>query len=175
MKPKILFTSPCGPYAKLPVNKDPIDYFYYRNTLKQKVFQLRSLQSWHSLHFLAQNIAINAVVLENPSAKTFHREVNSNDYAIVAIGFTVLLTSKVLEMVGWLKKNHPEIIVVLGGYGTAIFSEPFESSIKLKKLVDHICYGEGLQFMNSLIYGNYLPGYTTLKCILNIRFYSIAS
>ena len=33
--PKILFTSPWGPYAKRAVEDDPVDYFYYRNTLKQ--------------------------------------------------------------------------------------------------------------------------------------------
>src|SRR5665811_552727 len=99
MKPKILFTSPCGPYAKLPVDKDPIDYFYYRNTYKQKMFRLRSFQSWHSLHFMAQNIPVSSVVLENPSMKAFQKEINKGEYEIVAIGFTILLTKKVLEMV----------------------------------------------------------------------------
>lgn len=151
MNPKILFTSPCGPYAKLAIEDDPIDYFYYRNTYKQKVFQLRSFQSWHSLHFLAQNIPIDSVVLENPTVKVFQQEVNSGKYQIVAIGFTVLLTQKVLEMVTWLKQNHPTIEIVLGGYGTAIFKESFETSDKLKETVHHICYGEGLVFLNSII------------------------
>jgi radical SAM superfamily enzyme YgiQ (UPF0313 family) len=151
MKPKILFTSPCGPYAKLPLDKDPIDYFYYRNTYKQKMFQLRSFQSWHPLHFMAQNIAVASVVLENPSMQAFQKEINKGGYEIVAIGFTILLTKKVLEMAEWLKQNHPSIEIVLGGYGTAIFKESFETSEKLKNLVNHICYGEGLGFMNSII------------------------
>lgn len=151
MEAKILFTSPCGPYPKLPIDEDPIDYFYYRNTLKQKVFQLRSFQSWHSLHFLAQNIPINSVVLENPSKKYFRKEVNKGEYQIVAIGFTILLTKKVLEMAIWLKQNHPNIEIVLGGYGTAIFKESFETSDKLKEIADYICFGEGLSFMNSMI------------------------
>jgi hypothetical protein len=151
MKPKILFSSPCGPYAKLPVDEDPIDYFYYRNTYKQKMFQLRSFQSWHSLHFMAQNIPVSSVVLENPSMKAFQKEINKGQYEIIAIGFTILLTKKVLEMVEWLKEKHPAIEVVLGGYGTAIFKESFETSDKLKSLVNHICYGEGLSFMNSII------------------------
>jgi radical SAM superfamily enzyme YgiQ (UPF0313 family) len=155
LEPKILFTSPCGPYAKLPVDKDPIDYFYYRNTYKQKMFQLRSFQSWHSLHFMAQNIAVPSVVLENPSTKKFQKEINNGSYEIVAIGFTILLTKKVLEMAEWLKQNHPEIEIVLGGYGTAIFKESFETSDKLRNCVDHICYGEGLSFMNSIISGKW--------------------
>jgi len=151
MDPKILFTSPCGPYARLPVDKDPIDYFYYRNTFRQGLFQLRSFQSWHSLHFLAQNIAVSSLVLENPTEKIFQKEVNSGKYQIVAIGFTILLTKKVYEMVIWLKQYHPEIEVVLGGYGTAVFKESFETSDKLKNLADHICYGEGLGFLNTII------------------------
>ncbi|MFA9391506.1 MAG: radical SAM protein [Prolixibacteraceae bacterium] len=151
MEPKILFTSPCGPYAKLPVDKDPIDYFYYRNTYQQKMFQLRSFQSWHSLHFMAQNIALPSVVIENPSMRKFQQEINKGHYEIVAIGFTILLTKKVLEMVSWLKQTHPGIEIVLGGYGTAIFKESFETSDQLQALVDHICYGEGVSFMNAII------------------------
>lgn len=151
MKPKILFTSPCGPYAKFPVDKDPIDYFYYRNTLKQKMFMLRSFQSWHSLHFMAQNIAIDSVVLENPSFDTFKKELRKCEYSIVAIGFTMLLTNRVLEMAQWIKQNFPSTEIVLGGYGTAVFKESFATSDKLKSIADHICYGEGVSFMNSLI------------------------
>ncbi len=151
MDPKILFTSPWGNYTKLPVEKDPIDYFYYRNTLKQGVFQLRSYQSWHSLHFLAQNVAVDAVVFENPSEKRFKAEVNKGQYQIVAIGFTVLLSGKVLEMAEWLKANHPSVEIVVGGYGTAIFTESYPISDRLKNLVDHICTGEGLSFMNALV------------------------
>ncbi len=149
--PRILFTSPCGPYAKVPVENDPIDYFYYRNTLRQRMFQLRSFQSWHSLHFMAQNIPVESVVLENPSVKTFQKEVDTGKYGIVAIGFTILLTQKVLEMTDWLRKAHPETVIVLGGYGTAIFKEPFLTAGRLREKVDHICSGEGLGFMNSII------------------------
>lgn len=152
MRPKILFTSPWGKYRKLPVEKDPIDYFYYRNTLKQGVFQLRSYQSWHSLHFLAQNVAVDSVVLENPSEKRLKKEVRKGQYDIVAIGFTILLSGKVLEMAEWIREEHPSVEIVVGGYGTAIFTEEYDVSVRLKTLVHHICYGEGMEFMNDLIY-----------------------
>lgn len=153
--PKILFTSPCGPYPKLPVDKDPIDYFYYRNTLKQGLFQLRSFQSWHPLHFLAQNIALPSVVIENPTFNQFKKEVSDNNYSIVAITFTVLSIQSVYEMVSWLKKERADIKIVLGGYGTAIFNENAEIPEKLKSLVDFICYGEGLAEINKIIYSLY--------------------
>lgn len=149
--PKILFTSPCGPYPKLPIDKDPVDYFYYRNTYRQRMFQLRSFQSWHSLHFLAQNIAIDSVVLENPSMQRLQKELNDGNYQMIAIGFTIPLTAKVMEMVEWIKETHPSIEIILGGYGTAIFKESYEISNRLKSLVDHICFGDGNHFMNALI------------------------
>lgn len=151
MKPKILFASPCGPYPKLPVENDPIDFFYYRNTYKQKMFQLRSFQSWHSLHFLAQNIAVPSVVLENATTKQFQKEIKHGEYQVLAIGFTILLTKKVLEMVEWVKQFDPSIEVILGGYGTAVFKESFDTSDQLKNLCNHICYGDGVVFLNSLL------------------------
>lgn len=153
--PRILFSSPCGPYPRRPVESDPIDYFYYRNTLRQGVFQLRSFQSWHSLHFLAQNIPIDSVVLENPSFRQFQKEINGGSYDLLAIGFTLLLSGKVLQMLEWLKTRHPEIEIILGGYGTAIFQEDMELSSRLRALADHICYGEGLEFLQQLISQRY--------------------
>ncbi len=149
--PRILFTSPCGPYPKAPVDRDPIDFFYYRNTLGQKLFQLRSFQSWYSLHFLAQNIPVPSVVLENPTMRQFQEEVRIGDYQIVGFGFTVITAARILGMVEWLKREHPEIEVVLGGYGTAVFKDPDESAARLQSLADEICYGEGVAFMREYL------------------------
>ena len=93
---------------------------------------MRSFQSWHSLHFLAQNIPVSSVVFENPSIKSFKKEIQLNDYHIVAIGFTVVLIDKVLEMATWLKSNFPKIEIVLGGYGTAAFKDNLKETEKLK-------------------------------------------
>lgn len=153
--PKILFSSPWGPYAKRTLEDDPIDYFYYRNTLKQKVFQLRSYQSWHSLHFLAQNINTQSVVLENPTPKQFKKEVIQNEYDIIAIGFTILLSKKVYEMLKWIRLIKPETIVILGGYGTSIFRENFEIANQLRTLSDHIVEGEGVSFLNNYLLENW--------------------
>jgi len=153
--PKILFTSPYKPYPKKSLKNDPIDYFYYRNTLGQKMFQLRSFQSWHSLHLLAQNISVPSVVLENPTFSCLKNEIIINNYDIVAIGFTLVLTHKVLKMVEWIKNYNNNIIIILGGYGTTIFKEDFEISTKLKNLVDYICYGEGISFIRNFLLEKY--------------------
>lgn len=149
--PRILFVSPCGPYPKAPLAKDPVDFFYYRNTLGQRLFQMRSFQSWYSLHFLAQNLPVPSVVLENPTMHRFRKELEGGRYAAVAIGFTVITTANVLQMVSWVKQAHPEIDVILGGYGTAVFKDPDETAALLKTKADAICFGEGVAFMREYL------------------------
>jgi hypothetical protein len=149
--PRILFSSPCGPYPKSRVDKDPIDFFYYRNTLGQKLFQLRSFQSWYSLHFLAQNLPVPSVVLENPTMGTFQEEVLHGDYQVVAIGFTVITMARVLKMVSWIRQARPGIEIILGGYGTAVFKDPDADAALLQAKVDAICYGEGIAFMRNYL------------------------
>jgi haloalkane dehalogenase len=149
--PRILFASPCGPYPKTPVERDPVDFFYYRNTLGQGIFRLRSFQSWYSLHFLAQNLPVPSVVLENPSMKQFQHEVSRGHYQAVAIDFTVITAARVLAMVSWLKQTYPAIDVILGGYGTSVFKDPDANAARLQAQVDYICFGEGLEFMRRYI------------------------
>lgn len=150
-KPKILFVSPWGLYPKAPIDKDPIDYFYYRNTLKQKIFQLRIAQSWHPLHYLAQNLPVHSVVFENPSQKKFKHELKFGYYTTIAISFTAILVKRTYEMVVWLKLEFPHIDIILGGYGTSLFKEDIEIANNLKKLATHVCVGEGLSFMQAYL------------------------
>jgi radical SAM superfamily enzyme YgiQ (UPF0313 family) len=149
--PRILFTSPWGPYPKRAVEEDPVDYFYYRNTLKQGLFQLRIFQSWHCLHFMAQNLPVDSTVLENPSPDQFKRELARHDYQVVALTFTQLLLGKVMEMARWLKNTHPDIQLVIGGYGTSLFTESFPLVDELRGLCDHICVGEGVAFFKEYL------------------------
>jgi radical SAM superfamily enzyme YgiQ (UPF0313 family) len=146
-KPQILFTSPAGPYEKHPIDDDPVDFFYYRNTFKQKMFRLKSWQSWHSLHFLAQNTPVASVVLENPTMKKFHEEVNNGTYSTIAIAFTAVHLKVVREMLGWIKHTHPAITIILGGYGTPYLEEDTDTAVEIRQRTDHICSGEGISFM----------------------------
>ncbi len=149
--PRILFCSPCGPYPKAPVDRDPVDFFYYRNTRGQGLFQMRSFQSWYSLHFLAQNVPAPSVVLENPTMRRFQDEVLRGRYQVVAIGFTAIATASVLQMVGWLTHAFPEIDVILGGYGTAVFKDPDAAASLLQSKADAVCFGEGIAFMRNYL------------------------
>lgn len=146
-RPRLLLVSPCVPYPKAGVRDDNVDYFYYRNTFGQGMFQLRQWHSWHPLHYLAQNLPVPSVVLENATWKRFTAEVRGGAYDVVALTFTVLHARKVLEMVRWLRQEQPAVELILGGYGTVIFSEDLGIEREIERSVDHICRGEGLSFM----------------------------
>lgn len=149
--PRVLFTSPYIPNPKASVRDDNIDFFYYRNTLYQGIFQLRQMQSWHPLHFLAQNLPVDSVVLENPTWRRFQHEVRQGRFDVVGFSFTVVAARKILEMVRWLRAEFPDIEIILGGYGTAIFNGSYGLERDLAQQVDHICRGEGLSFMRTYL------------------------
>lgn len=149
--PKILFVSPCIPNPKATVAADGIDFFYYRNTIGQGVFQLRQMQSWHPLHFLAQNLPVESVVLENPTLQSFQREVREGRYDVVAFSFTILAATRIAQMASWLRHSIPSVEIILGGYGTSLFCESSPLADRLKAVADHICTGEGLAFMRSYL------------------------
>lgn len=149
--PRILFTSPYIPLPKSGVREDNMDYFYYRNTFAQKVFQIRQMHSWHPLHYLAQNLPVYAVVLENPYFEAFVREIEQGAYNVLCLTFTVMLSDRLLNMIRWVKHNHPEIEIIIGGYGTSIFNEKIGIEQLIARYTDHICHGEGLQFMKEYL------------------------
>ena len=113
------------------------------------------MHSWHPLHYLAQNLPVLSVVLENPEFEGFTSEIETGEYDVVAITFTVMLSDRVLHMVRWLKNSFPEIEVIIGGYGTAIFTEQLGIEQEISEYVDHICTGEGLSFMKAYLKGNW--------------------
>ncbi len=151
----VLFATPYIPYPKASLFEDNIDFFYYRNTLRQGIFQLRQNQSWHPLHFLAQNLPVSSVVLENPSFKLFKQEISHHHYDVVAFTFSVITASRILEMATWVKNHSPGTEIIIGGYGTAVFSESYKISEQLRNTVDHICTGEGLAFLSSYLKEKY--------------------
>ena len=104
---------------------------------------------------MAQNINCEAVVLENPRFKDFKKEVDQGDYQVLCFSFTIITAKYILPLIQWVKDNHPRIKIILGGYGTAIFSENPPIGEELKALSDEMCFGEGLSFLNDYLYDNY--------------------
>lgn len=148
----MLFTSVYKPYPKKKIIDDSIDFFYYRNTLNQGLFQMRQMESHHPLHFLAQNLPCDSVVLENPTWNKLVKEIKKNRFDVVCISFVVVTASRVLRMVKWLKAYNPDIDIIIGGYGTAIFHENYGIEKDIADHVDHVCTGEGLAFMKNYLH-----------------------
>ncbi len=115
------------------------------------MFQLKSTQSWHPLHLLAQNLPVNSVVLENADFNVFVKTLRERTFEIVAIGYTSIATATVLKMVKLIKEHSPQSKIVVGGYGTCTFKDPDTETLELKKLVDEICFGEGIAFMRAYL------------------------
>ena len=149
--PKILFTNAVLPYEKRTIKDNNIDFFYYRNTMYQKVFRVKQLISHHPLHLIPQNQPCPAIVIENPTWSQFTNEIMTGDYDIICITFTIPLTEKILKMSRWIKENYPKIEIILGGHGTVIFNENFGLEKEIKKYVDRICSGEGVSFFRSYL------------------------
>jgi radical SAM superfamily enzyme YgiQ (UPF0313 family) len=149
--PKILFSSPITPYPPKKMEDDNIDFFYYRSSLKQGIFQMRQMHSWHPLHYLAQNLPCRSMVLENPTFRKFQDKVRRGGYDVVCMTFSIMTSSQILKMCSWVKEYNPEIDIILGGYGTTIFRVEVGIEKEIRKVVDHICQGEGLSFMQDYL------------------------
>lgn len=143
-KKKILLTSVFKPYGV----KD--DYAEMRG-MKMELLdnQITQMQGIHSprqsywsfcLYLLAENISIPSVVLDFPTWKEFTKELKRG-YTHVGISFIVPNILKAKRMVKYVRKNHPEIKIILGGYGTIIPN--------LREIVpyDEICIGEGVSWL----------------------------
>jgi len=148
---KVLLTSPFTPYIKSDPIDDDTDFFYQKNTIGQKMFTMKQVHHWHALHYIAQNIGVDSVVLENPSWDEFEREITQGQFQVVAISFTIKSVLKTIRMLKFLHDYHPEIETVLGGYGTTMFKESTLKSEELRALTKHVCFGDGIPFMQNLV------------------------
>ena len=83
--------------------------------------------------------------------RRFQEEISRGGYQVVAIGFTVITTGRVLQMVSWLREAYPEIEIILGGYGTAVFKDPDATASTLQEKAGEICFGEGVAFMRNYL------------------------
>ncbi len=92
------------------------------------------------LYLLAENISIPSVVLDFPTWKEFTKELEKG-YTHVGISFIVPNMLKTKRMAEYIRKNYPEIKIILGGYGTIIPN--------LKDMIpyDEICIGEGVRWL----------------------------
>lgn len=143
---KLLLTAVVGPYGV----KDPyaeglgmqIELLNNQITREQGVHSPRQAYWSFGLYLIAHNLSVPTTVLDFPTWKDFTEELRKG-YTHVGISFIVPNVLKAGRMAEYIRKHHPEMKIILGGYGTVI--------PKLKEMVPHdeICRGEGVKWLRN--------------------------
>jgi hypothetical protein len=146
---RILFTSSVYPFPTLPNDTSLTDATGARFTRGDGLFSVVSHSHHFANHILAQNIDVPSVVLEYPRWDDFTAEV-AMGYRIIGISALPVHLESVLRMCEYIREHSPDTSILLGCYaGLALAST--RSEVEWKRYVDHICHGEGVQFMRSLL------------------------
>jgi haloalkane dehalogenase len=109
----------------------------------QGLFRSRGTTEQWGLDFIAQNLLSPTTCLHYPTMERFIAEVKRG-YDYVGIAFVSSTFHKMVPMVEAVRKHAPDSKIILGGYGTALGD-------MLEPYADHICKGEGIQFMRELL------------------------
>lgn len=142
---KVLLTTVCGPFGQ-----DTEDctrhimpeLFHAQVTRSQGIFSLRATYISYGLEYIAKNISTPTVVLQYPSMDQFRKELKKG-YDYVGISFVIPTYGKMEKMCKLVREVSPDSKIVLGGYGTMLPA--------CDALADHVCRGEGVQFMRELL------------------------
>jgi len=142
--PRVLFSSVFGPYGV----KDEwaeglgmqMELLNNQVTRQQGVHSPRQSYLTFALYLLAENISAPSTVLDFPDWDEFTAEL-MHGYTHVAISFIVPNVLKVKRMAEHIRRHHPGVKILLGGYGTIIPD--------LDKMVPHdgCCRGEGVRWL----------------------------
>jgi len=143
--PRILLTGVMGPHSNI-----LFDLVGDRLTRDQDIFTLSSHAHFQALHFIAQNISSECVVLEHPWRDDLIAEIEKG-YDFVGINFTLANIARTFEMCEIIRRHAPKTRIVLGGYGTACLNTIFRSDEEILKHADHVCHGEGVSFFRQLL------------------------
>lgn len=143
---KVLFTGAFGPFGvtdeygeELGMQMELLDN---QVTRMQGVHSPRQSYLSFALYLLAENISVPSTVLDFPTWDDFTTELKYG-YSHVAISFIVPNVLKVKRMAEYIRANHPQVKIILGGYGTIIPD--------LERLVPHddTCRGEGVRWLRA--------------------------
>ncbi len=124
-------------------NSTTLAEFHHTNlTGAQGIFSIRGANPNLGLHFIAENLQIPTVVLENPSLDEFKQQLQDG-YDYVGINFSPTTFAKAKKMCELTKEISPKTKTIVGGYGTAV--------AEAADIADYACRGEGVQFMRKLL------------------------
>lgn len=141
---KLLLTAVFGPYGIKDKYAEELgcqmELLNNQITREQGVHSPRQSYWSFGLYMLANNISVDTNVLDFPRWEEFTKELQKG-YTHVGISFIVPNILKAIRMTEYIRENHPEIKIILGGYGTII--------PELKEMLpyDEVCRGEGVRWL----------------------------
>lgn len=148
---KILFSTMPKPVPLLMDTFLSIDDSSYRFVVDQGIFSVRSENHCYSLHFMGQNIVAPSTVLEWPTCEELEAELRREHYDFFGLHTKVIDLDRVRPVLELVKRVSPDTKIIFGGYGTMGVEDLKEFGIDFLDLVDHMCRGEGVDFMNALL------------------------
>ncbi|MEI6033908.1 MAG: cobalamin-dependent protein [Verrucomicrobiae bacterium] len=148
-KPRILFSSVFGPYARddefgsRAIN--PMELYHNQVTRVQGPFSLRMFHRSWGLMLIRDNVTAPSSLLDFPTRDRFIEELKSERYNIVAISAIPPNYLKVLEMCRLIREIQPQARIVVGGHISGI------PDLQKRIGADHVVRVEGVRWFREFL------------------------
>ena len=148
-KPRILFTSVFGPYARddefgsRAIN--PMELYHNQVTRVQGPFSLRMFHRSWGLMMMRDNVSAPSSLLDFPSRERFIQELKTERYNIVAISAIPPNYLKALEMCRLIRELQPRAKIIVGGHISGL------PNLQKRLGADHVVRVEGVRWFRSFL------------------------
>ncbi len=148
-RPRILFSSVFGPYARddefgsRAIN--PMELYHNQVTRMQGPFSLRMFHRSWGLMLIQANIAAASALLDFPTHDRFVQELQANEYEIIAISAIPPNLAKVSEMCRLIRLHQPGTTIVVGGHISGV------PNLKKRVDADYVVRGEGIRWFRNFL------------------------
>ena len=148
-KPRILFTSVFGPYARddefgsRAIN--PMELYHNQVTRVQGPFSLRMFHRSWGLMLIRENVSAPSSLLDFPTRERFIEELKAEAYDIVAISAIPPNFLKAREMCRLVREIQPSAKIIVGGHISGL------PDIQARLGADHVVRGEGVRWFRSFL------------------------
>ncbi|MCX6935986.1 MAG: cobalamin-dependent protein [Verrucomicrobia bacterium] len=148
-KPRILFTSVFGPYARddqfgsRAIN--PMELYHNQVTRVQGPFSLRMFHRSWGLMMMRDNISAPSSLLDFPTLDRFIEELKTERYNIVAISAIPPNYLKVVEMCRLIREIQPKAKIIVGGHISGV------PNLQKRIGADHVVRVEGVRWFREFL------------------------
>lgn len=148
-KPRILFTSVFGPYARddefgsRAIN--PMELYHNQVTRVQGPFSLRMFHRSWGLMMMRDNVSAPSSLLDFPTRDRFIQELKAEKYNIVAISAIPPNYLKVVEMCRLIREIQPQSKIIVGGHISGL------PNLQKRLGADHVVRVEGVRWFRSFL------------------------